>query len=345
MIATPNKQAGRTIRIAVDVMGGDFAPTELVKGAVEGRDKCGIDVILVGDKDEVEHELDLLGIEPSSVAIIPSEGKILEGGHPVMELKRNPRASIAVATELLKLREADALVSMGSTGGAMASASLGLGLFKGLDRPCVGGPFIGLAPSTAILDLGSTIDSRPQQLISFAVMGCVFVRKFLGIQNPKVGLLSVGSEEGKGNRLVRETYPLFKQSNLNFIGNLEGMDLLTDKANVVVCDGFVGNVLLKFAEGLGDALSNFLRTNLNGKLPADEVETLADMVWNLTNQSRKTSGPFFGVNGNVIVGHGASESREVVGAIEMAKRCVELDLANSIRQELDEFASSIEDIN
>ena len=187
-----------TYRIAVDAMGGDFAPAELVEGALLGAKQSGVQVLLVGDEPAVEAELERLGTEKGAVVVVPSEGRITEGEHPVMALRKNPKASVAVATGLVKAGKADAMVSMGSTGGAMASAALGLGLFKGLERPCVGGPFVGLSPHTAILDLGSNIDCRPHQLISFAMMGCVFARKFFGINNPKVGLLSVGREEGKG---------------------------------------------------------------------------------------------------------------------------------------------------
>ena len=328
-------------RVAVDAMGGDFAPAEIVEGALLGAREYNAQVILVGDPTALQSEFARLGIDPESVPVAPSSGSISEGEHPVRALRKNPKASVAVATGLVKMGKADAMVSMGSTGGAMACASLGLGLLPGVERPCVGGPFISLAPHTAILDLGSNIDCRPQQLMSFAVMGCVFVRKFLGIPNPTVGLLSVGSEEGKGNRQVLEAYPIFKESGLNFVGNVEGSDILADKTNVIVCDGFVGNVLLKFAESLGGSAAAFLQQQLRGKMPEAELSRLSASLYDITNRSRKTSGPLFGVNGNVVVGHGASKSREVAGAIETATRCIELDLANSIKQELAQFEDFI----
>ena len=328
-------------RVAVDAMGGDFAPAEIVEGALLGARLHNIHVILVGDPPSLRSELERLQVSPDSVPLAPSQGSITEGEHPARALRKNPRASVAVATGLVKAGKADAMVSLGSTGGAMASAALGLGLLPGVERPCVGGPFISLAPHTAILDVGSNIDCRPQQLLSFAVMGCVFVRKFLGIPNPTVGLLSVGQEEGKGNRQVQEAYPIFKESGLNFVGNVEGSDILADKTNVVVCDGFVGNVLLKFAESLGGSAASFLQDKLRGKLPDEDLRRLSQSLYDLTNRSRKTSGPLFGVNGNVIVGHGASRSREVAGAIETAKRCIQLDMANSIRQELTQFEEFI----
>ena len=321
-------------RIAVDVMGGDFAPGELVKGAVEGSRLHGVRVLLVGDPSEVEAELEKVDCGGAWVEVVPSQGRVEEGDHPVQALKKMPKASVAVATGWVKSGQADAMVTMGSTGAAMASAALGLGMMEGVERPCVGGPFVGLAPHTAILDLGSNIDCRPHQLLSFAIMGCVFARKFFGIESPRVGLLSVGSEEGKGNRQVREAYELFKRSEIRFVGNVEGMDLLTDRAHVVVCDGFVGNILLKFAEALGDGISAHLNEKLQGKLGQADMTELKDGVWELTNRSRRMSGPLFGVKGNVIVGHGSSRSGEVAGAIGTAKMCVEMDLANSIESEL-----------
>ena len=320
-------------RIAVDAMGGDFAPREILLGALDGAKRYGVQLLLVGDQELLEAELKSIGSNVP-VVVVPSQGKISEDEHPIQGLRRNPRASIAVATGLVKAGKAQALVSMGSTGAAMASATLGLGLFNGLDRPCVGGHFIGTAPTTAILDLGSNIDCRPHQLLSFAIMGCVFAKKLLGVEDPRVGLLSVGAEVGKGNRQVREAYAIFQESNLNFVGNVEGSDLVTDKANVVVCDGFVGNILLKFAEALGETLSHYLKERLSGEIPNDKLESLAQDVWHLTNRSRTMSGPLFGIKGNVIVGHGSSQAHEVSGAIETAKRCIEIDLVNSISKEL-----------
>ena len=341
MTTPDNHPTTRPCRVAVDAMGGDFAPAEIVEGALLGARAHNVHVILVGDPPAIQAELQRLQIPPDSVPIAPSKGSISEGEHPARALRKNPRASVAVATGLVKIGKADAMVSLGSTGGAMASAALGLGLLPGVERPCVGGPFISLAPHTAILDVGSNIDCRPQQLMSFAVMGCVFVRKFLGIPNPTVGLLSVGHEEGKGNRLVKDAYPIFKQSGLNFVGNVEGSDILADKTNVVVCDGFVGNVLLKFAESLGGSAAAFLQQKLQGMLPDEDLQRLSQSLYDLTNRSTKTSGPLFGVNGNVIVGHGASRSAEVAGAIETAKRCIRMDLANAIKQELAQFEEFI----
>ena len=321
-------------RVAVDAMGGDYAPEEIVKGSLEVASSNTVEVILVGDRDAIESALSKYGSGGLPIRVVPAEGKIVEDEHPVQGIRHNPRASIVVATHLIKQGEADALVSMGSTGAAMASASLILGTLEGLDRPCLGGPFLGLAPRTVVVDMGSSVDCRPSLLLGFAAMGSVFAHKFLGVERPRVGLLSVGAEESKGNRQVIEGYQLFRESNLNFIGNVEGMDFFTDKADVIVCDGFVGNILMKFTEGLGATIAAYLKKALDGKVPDSELEPLASTVWEVNNLPKKMGGPLFGVNGTVVIGHGASKAAGVAGAIDTARRCVELRLVESMRTEL-----------
>ena len=331
--------SNRVPRIAIDAMGGDFAPESIIDGAIEASLNLEAQLFLVGDSAAISRYLKGRDYDEQRIRIVDAKGRVGETDHPIMALKKKPDASIVVAINMIKQHKADAVVSMGPTGASMACASLTLGLFEGLERPCVGGPFVGLSPNTAILDLGSNIDCRPHQLFNFAVMGCVYARKFFGIDNPKVGILSVGAEPGKGNKLVREAFQMFKESNLNFIGNVEGMDLLSDKANVVVCDGFVGNILLKFTEAMGDSLYGFLKNRLSTKMDENELEDLATTIWQLTNQSRMSSGPFFGVRGNVVVGHGSAKYEEVAAAIFTANRCIEVDLLDSISRELNVFQS------
>ena len=330
---------GGAIRIALDAMGGDYAPEETVKGAVEAARTQPVHVLLVGDRDAVEVELAKHDTAGLAIDVIPSKGKIGEDEHPVQALRHKPDSSLVVATQLLKRGEADALVSMGSTGATMAGASLILGTLGGLERPCLGGPFLGLAPNIVVVDMGSNVDCRPALLLGFAAMGCVFAHRFLGIERPRVGLLSTGSEESKGNRQVLEGYQLFKGSELNFVGNVEGMDFFTGKADVIVCDGFVGNVLMKFTEGLGATMARYLRKSLEGKLPAAELDHFASQVWEVNNLPKKMGGPLFGVNGAVVIGHGASKAEGVAGAIDTARRYVELDLVEGMRAELDALLS------
>jgi len=332
------EQNSTPVRVVVDAMGGDFGPVETVKGAVQALESENIELILVGDAEEVNAQLAQYqaqyNVAGKPVTVVPAKGKIGDDEHPVQGIRHNPQASILVATKVLESGKADALVSMGSTGASMASAVLVLGLMDGLDRPCIGGPFLGLAPRTVLVDMGSNIDCRPAMLLNFAALGVVFARRFLDIPDPKVALLSVGAETAKGNRQVQESYQIFKESHLNFIGNVEGMDFFTQKADVIVCDGFVGNILLKFTEGLGSALSTFLEKQLSSRMSPEEVSEVATSLWHLTNLPRTMGGPLFGVNGAVVLGHGSCKADGVAGAINTAKRYVQLGLVESMRHEL-----------
>ncbi len=322
------------VRVVVDAMGGDFAPQAIVQGAVRALDRGNVAILLVGDQGPVEAELARYSVVGKPIKVVPSVGKIGDDEHPVQAMRQKRQASIVVATQVLKSGQADALVSLGSTGASMASATMLLGLMEGLERPCIGGPFLGLAPRTVLVDLGSNVDCRPSLLLSFAALGSAFARQFLDIQNPRVGLLSVGSEDAKGNRQVQESLRLFRESHLNFVGNVEGNDFFTDRADVVVCDGFVGNILLKYTEGLGSALMPYLQKQLAYVLPAQVVQRIGAELWQMTNLPRTMGGPLFGVNGTVVVGHGSSKAEGVAGAIGTAVRCVQIGLVEGMRQEL-----------
>ena len=329
------------VRVALDAMGGDFAPEEMVKGAVQVIDSLNAELILVGDPGPVQQELSKYDVADKPITIFPSDGKIGDDEHPVQALRQKPKASVVVATQLVKQGQADVIVSMGSTGGAMASSVLALGLMDGLERPCLGGPFLGLAPNTVLVDLGSNLDCRPGLLLSFGVLGAAFARTYMGIENPRVGLLSVGSEAAKGNRQVQESYQLFQDSRLNFVGNVEGMDFFTNKADVIICDGFVGNILIKFTEGLGGALADYLKKNLSQVMPDDAVDKIASDIWETTNRPRTVGGgPLFGVNGAVVLGHGSCRAEGVAGAITTAVRYVNVGLVDIMRTELATITSS-----
>ena len=328
------------IRVVVDAMGGDYGPPETVKGGLEAFRDHNIELILVGDRDAVEKELANYDTSGKVVRVVPSEGKIGDDEHPIEGLRRKPKSSIMVTTKLLKSGDADVAVSMGSTGASMASSVFVLGLMEGLERPCIGGPFLGVAPRTVLLDMGSNVDCRPSLMLSFAALGSAFARQFLEIENPRIGLLSVGAEEAKGNRQVQESYQLLQESHLNFIGNVEGMDFFTNRADVIICDGFVGNILMKFTEGLGTALSRFVQRRLEPVLPADVLAEVSADLWQTTNMPRTMGGPLFGVNGAVILGHGSCRASGVAGAIDTGVRYVELGLVESLRDELGHLTSA-----
>jgi glycerol-3-phosphate acyltransferase PlsX len=326
------------IRVAVDAMGGDYAPGETVKGAMAALEMNNIELLLVGDAGAVAEELNKFDLEGKTVEIVPSVGKISDDEHPMHAFRQKPEASIIVGTKLVKAGQADVLVSLGSTGASMATAALVLGMMEGLERPCIGGPFLGLAPRTVLMDLGSNVDCRPSQLLNFAALGSVFAHRFLGTENPRVALLSVGAEKSKGNRQVQESYQLFEESHLNFVGNVEGMDFFNDRADVIVCDGFVGNILIKFTEGMGTALGGYLGRLLSPYMSEEQMKGVFNELWQTTNLPRTMGGPLFGVNGAVIVGHGSSRADGVAGAINTAVHYVEMGLLDSMQEELAEIS-------
>ena len=330
------------VRIALDVMGGVYAHTDVVKGAVLAARKGGIELILVGPLDTIEAELTKYDTSGLAIRRVRADEFVREGEHPALALRRKPNATVVVATNLVKSGEADAIVSAGNTGAVVASALYLLGAIEGLDRPVVGGPILGLAPNTVLMDGGGNIDCKPYHLLNFAIVGCVYARKMLNIPNPTVAVLSVGAEKGKGNALAKETYDLFEKSGLNFIGNVEGHDIVGGKANVIVCDGFVGNILIKFCEGLGVAISDWLQTQLKGRLPQSDINSLSARLHTLTSPADTLGGgPLWGVKGVSCVSHGRSKAPQIAGTIEQAKKAVESGLVEALNSELLKFREKI----
>jgi len=328
----------RNYCIALDAMGGDFGPTETVIAAVKGSSVHNLDIVLVGEEELLHAELDKYA-PSANVSVVPSKGVIQEGQHPVKAIRSKPSASIVLANQLVVEGKADAVVSMGSTGASMASSTLAFGLLEGLERPALGGNVFGIVPNVSILDLGSSVDCRPSQLVDFAVIGSVYARIILNIDNPRIGLLSVGAEEGKGNKQIQEAYNLLKTRGVNFIGNVEGFDVFLDKADVIVCDGFVGNILLKFGEGFLRAMEHVFYNTLKNSLTVHDSDLLKSKFRSLGSQAENGGGPLFGVNGVVVVGHGSSRADSIIKSFKVAERCLELDLVNAIRHELASIAN------
>ena len=332
------------VRIALDAMGGDNAPSEVVRGAVHFAAAGQGQVMLVGDPEAVQDELSAYDTSRLPIGVVPSEGVIAEDESPALALRQRPRASVLVATGMVKQGHADACVTMGSTGAAMAAGAVILGLASGVERPALGGPVVGVAPNTCILDLGTNVDCRPRQLLSFGAIGDVFARTFFGSDDPRIALLSVGAEAGKGNRQVRETTELFEKSGLNFIGNIEANDLPKGAAEVVVCDGFVGNIVMKLTEGLGQQLSEHLRSRLDGVIPSEDLNSLLQEFYDMNNVvESRGGGPLFGVNGISVVGHGAARAGAVERALGMAKMAVETDFVSQMNNRLEMLDSGLDE--
>ena len=337
--------ADKTINLAIDAMGGDNAPFEIIKGAVLSvQNNNKINILLVGDEIQIKNSLSQLGpealesIETNRITIIPSEGVIKDGDQPVIALKKNPKASIVISAYLVKNGQADGLISMGSTGASMAACALTMGIIKGIERPTVGGPIIGNSPNTVVLDIGANVDCKPSQLVTFAILGSVYAKLTFNISNPRIGILNVGSEEGKGNKLIRDTYDLLKNTDLSFIGNIEPQDLFHNKAEVVICDGFVGNILLKILESSGNLIKHFLYEELQNKISEDLLNVISTKALNLFNVG-ETYGvaPLFGVNGIAALGHGKASHKTIINAIESIIVWIENDLINEMNKEIEKL--------
>ena len=323
------------MRIAVDGMGGDYAPEEVVKGAVIGARDYKVQVILVGPEERMKQELAKQDLSGAEIEVVHAGEYLEEGEPPAYALRQKRDASIAVATKLVREGKADAVISAGPTGGVVAAALYILGTIEGMSRPVAGGPFLGFAPNTLMLDLGTNVDCQPYQFLDFAIVGTVYARKMLGIANPTVALLSVGAEEGKGNEVVKESYPLFQKCGLNFIGNVEGYDIPSGKANVIICDGFVGNIVVKFCESLGKAFAGWLEEKVSGKLAENEIKEITEGLLRATNAADVSGGgPLWAVNGVACVSHGRSRHQEIAKTIEQAKLAVERDLVGTVKAEL-----------
>ena len=330
------------MKISVDAMGGDFAPADVVQGAVIAAKNSGTGMVLVGPQEKIKAELEKYDTAGLDIEIVHTDEYLVEGEQPAYALRTKRQASIALATKLVRDGRADAVFSAGPTGGVIAAALGILGMVEGISRPVLGGPFIGFAPKTVVMDVGGNVDVRPDQLLDFAIVGTVFTRTLLDIPNPTVAILSVGAEEGKGNELGKSAYPLFKKSGLNFIGNVEGYDIPTGKANVIVCDGFVGNILVKFYECMGHVEARWLENKLKGKLPEDDIREICGSLLKMTNAADASGGgPIWAVNGLVIKAHGRSKYDEIARGLEQAKTLVEKDIVKALKTELMEIRARL----
>lgn len=324
------------IKIAVDAMGGDYAPGEIVQGAVAAAEKDDIEVILVGPTNTVAAELAKYDISRLPIRYVNSDDFIQEEEHPALAVRRKPNSSIAVAIRMVKAREADALVAATATGAIVISAIQFLGMINGIDRPVLGGPLTSIAPNTVIMDLGVNVDCKPEHLLNFAIIGSVYARLFLNIANPTVALLNIGKEAGKGNKLARETYPLLQKSGLNFIGNVEGNGIFTGQANVIVCDAFVGNTLFKFMEGGAEMIGNYFKNKAKSYPMLSHLlkGKVKDLVASLALPDSAGGGLIWGVDGIVMKMHGHSRAPDVTIKIAQAKMVVERDVVSCLKSEL-----------
>ena len=324
------------VSIAIDAMGGDYAPQEIVSGAIDAAKKGDVAPILVGPLNILEAELARYETAGLPIRCLNASGFIKEEENPALAVRRQPNSSVAIATKLVKSGEAAAMIGATATGSLVTSALQHLGMVEGIDRPVIGGVLSTLAPKTAIFDLGVNMDCKPHHLLTFAVIGTVYARVFLNVPNPTVALLNVGVEEGKGNRLAREAYSLIKDSGLNFIGNVEGNAILTGEANVIVCDAFVGNCLFKLSESGGQTVAKYFIDKIkkypiiNQLLGGKAKSAMAQLV----SPNSVSGGLIWGIDGIVLKMHGHSRSPQVSRALEHARMAVEEDVVGHLKVEL-----------
>ena len=319
--------------IALDAMGGDYGPEVTVPAAVEATKKKDLAVILVGEKELIDRELSKFSsLETSLLSVVPAEGVVTEEDSPALAYRTKPRASVYVAAGVVKAGKASGFVTMGSTGASIAASTVLYGTMDGIERGAIGGPVIGYSPRTVIVDLGTNVDTRPEQLLDFGALGSIMSRVIYKEKNPKIALLSVGKEKGKGSSLVKETSVLLENSGLNFVGNIEPDDLSKNEFEVVLCDGFVGNIILKLTESLGKIICGQINEILGD---TDISKTLTASIFEKTNTLESFGGgPLLGVKGVAIVGHGASGIKAIVNAINTANFVIDVDFIEEQINEL-----------
>lgn len=323
------------MRVAVDAMGGDHGPAVIVAGAIAGARAYGVGVAVVGRASELAplvERADAVGLD---IEVVDAPDVIEMDEHPAQAARRKPNSSISLALRAVKDGHASAMVSAGNSGAVMATALLVLGRVPGIERPAIAAFLPSLNGRTLVLDLGAVTDPRPHHLVQFARMAHVYVERVLGKDNPSLGLLSNGEEPTKGNQLVQEVYPLLAAApGLNFKGNVEGKDVLRGTVDIIVTDGFTGNVALKVAEGVGVFVGEILRAELTATLPrklaALALRPAFRAVRARLDPSEIGGAPLLGVAGPVIIAHGRSDEKAIANAVGVARRAAEQDLASAI---------------
>jgi glycerol-3-phosphate acyltransferase PlsX len=326
------------MKIIVDAMGGDNAPVAVVDGAIAAVKEFDVEVILVGDEVIVKDLLKKRGYSGDRISIHPSEEVIDMAESAAISVRRKRKSSIVIGINLLKDGKGDAFFSAGNTGAVVCAATLGLGLIPGVERPGIAIVTPTLKGITLIIDVGANIDPKPTQLLQYGIMGDAYSRIVLNIPSPRVGLLNIGEEEAKGTEFLKETHVLLGKTKLNFIGNVEGKDLFNGKCDVIICDGFVGNVALKVSESVAETLMVFLKRNLlssfMGRLGVVLLRPSLKRFKKELDYSEYGGAPLLGVDGAVMIGHGRSNVKAIKNAIRSAKEEVERRFNEKVKEAL-----------
>lgn len=328
------------MKIAVDAMGGDFAPQNVVEGAFKAAKEHGVKVVLVGDEDQVSKELSRYPTSKLPIFIHHTPHVVAMHDSPSTVLRRMKESSVKVAIDLEKAGEVSGVVSAGNSGAAMALAMFIFKRLEGVDRPAIATIHPALKGSTVLVDSGGNVDCKPSHLVQFALMGDAYAKYILGEKEPRIGLLSNGEEEGKGNELTREVHGILSEMDINYIGYVEGRALNSGEVDVIVCDGFVGNVALKISEGLWETIHGILKweakDNLRAKVAYFFMRRTIRRLEKRFDYSEYGGAPLLGVNGNCVICHGASNAKAIMNAIVLAANLARNKLNEHLIQELKE---------
>ncbi len=321
------------MHVAVDAMGGDRGAVIAVKGAIAAARNSGVEIALVGREDLLVSEIKKLGGKGLPIKVYPASQIVGMSESPAESLRKKKDSSIRVAFELVKRGEVEAVVSAGNSGATLATAMIVLGRIKGV-RPAIATLIPTLKEPAVLIDVGANVDCKPHHLLQFGIMGSIFSKEFLDRQNPRVGLLSIGEEDTKGNQQVKKAYDLLAASDINFVGNVEGRDVFKGDVDIIVCDGFVGNICLKLSEGLAEAVITMLKTEIEGNLVASMGYTLARSAFKRfkkrVDYSEYGGAPLLGIKGIAIICHGRSGPKAMKNAIEAAHRLSSLEIATKL---------------
>ena len=332
-------------RIVVDAMGSDEHPGPDVEGAIQAAREYGVEIIFVGDEAKIKPVLEKQNTQGLSVRVVHApEMLTMEDKGEALVLKarsKEPKNSMAIGMDLVKNGEADAFVTAGNTGAGMVTALFRLGRIRGVDRPALAPIFPTAKGTCVVLDIGANPDCKPENLIQFGILGSIYAEKVRGVKSPKVGLVSNGEEEGKGNELVKGATPLFKASNLNYYGNVEGKEVIGGAVDVAVTDGFTGNVMLKTSEAVAKLITDTIRNlikngNLQTKIGGLLVKPALGAIRKLLDPGEQGAAPMLGVNGLVFIGHGRSDAFAIKNAVRVAKEAVDVKVLDEMKNAIEE---------
>ena len=332
-------------RIVVDAMGSDEHPGPDVEGAIQAAREYGVEIIFVGDEAKIKPVLEKQNTQGLSVRVVHApEMLTMEDKGEALVLKarsKEPKNSMAIGMDLVKNGEADAFVTAGNTGAGMVTALFRLGRIRGVDRPALAPIFPTAKGTCVVFDIGANPDCKPENLIQFGILGSIYAEKVRGVKSPKVGLVSNGEEEGKGNELVKGATPLFKASNLNYYGNVEGKEVIGGAVDVAVTDGFTGNVMLKTSEAVAKLITDTIRNlikngNLQTKIGGLLVKPALGAIRKLLDPGEQGAAPMLGVNGLVFIGHGRSDAFAIKNAVRVAKEAVDVKVLDAMKNAIEE---------